>query len=261
MDNFEELIDSLDVSLFEKVQSQSTHLDKQSFLACQLALRDLRPSYAYLEIGSYLGGSIQPYLYDDRCRRIYSIDKRPDLQPDERGIDYAYENNSTARMLENLRQVAPGKMDKITTIDGDTGEIDPAKIGEKVQLCFIDGEHTDEAVVRDFQFSRKVLDSNGAIVFHDSHVTYNGIAECVKYLEKNAVTFNAYALPNIVFVIEIGDFPLHKHPKILERLINNHESYLFSLQNNDGYRQFATRFPFRSVRNFLARVRKQNVSQ
>lgn len=261
MNNFEALIDNLDLKLFEKINSQSTEHDKKTLLAIQAATRELKPDYKYLEIGSYLGGSIQPHLLDDKCAKIYSIDKRPPIQPDERGIDYAYENNSTERMLEKLKEVAPDKMEKIVTIDGDSGEISSSQVADKIELCFIDGEHTDAAVLRDFKFCLSVLAENGAICFHDSQITYNGIADSLKYLDEKSIPYRAYILPHIVFVIEIGEFPLHKYPKILERLIDNHQSYLFSLQNNDEFRRFANRFPFRQLRNFMVKMRKNNISR
>ena len=261
MSNFERAIADLDLNLFSKIDSQSTEHDKQSFLAIQLAVRKLKPGYKYLEIGSYLGGSIQPHLLDDGCARIYSIDKRPEKQPDARGFDYTYLNNSTERMLEKLRTVAPDKMDKLVTIDGDSRSIDPVEIPDKVDLCFIDGEHTDEAVFSDFKFCLNVLNENGCIAFHDAQITYNGIASCVSHLEQSGVTFHAYCLPSIVFVIEVGDFPIHKEPRMFDRLVNNHLSYLFSLQANDHYRKFANKYPFRTMRNFISRVLGGNVSQ
>lgn len=262
MRNFEQAIADLDLGLFEKITSQSTDHDKQTLLACQAAVRELRPGYRYLEIGSYLGGSIQPHLLDDRCERIYSIDKRPKKQPDERKIDYVYLNNSTERMMENLRAVASDRIGKIVTIDGDTREIKQSQIADKIDLCFIDGEHTNTAVLADFKFCLDVLNpAGGAITFHDSQITYNGIADCVAHLKEKGMQFNAYVLPHIVFVIEIGDFPLHKHPSIATRLLNNHESYLFSLQNIDYYREFANKLPFRLYRNFRSRLKKGNVSQ
>jgi hypothetical protein len=127
MNNFDQALEDLDLNLFEKITSQSTEADKRSLLAVQMAVRALRPDYTYLEIGSYLGGSIQPHLLDDKCRRIYSIDKRPSVQPDERGIDYVYRNNSTARMLEGLRQVSTD-LDKIVTIDGETRDLDTGEV-------------------------------------------------------------------------------------------------------------------------------------
>lgn len=261
MENFDELLSNLDLKLFEKIRSQSTDDDKQSFLAVQLAVRELCPDYNYLEIGSYLGGSIQPHLLDEKCAKIYSLDKRPQQQPDERGIEYVYQNNSTARMIEQLKQVAPNNLDKLTTIDGDSREIKPSVVEDKIQLCFIDGEHTDEAVISDFKFCLDVLDDKGAIGFHDAQITYNGIAECVKMLEKAGRKFRAYSLPTIVFVIEIGDFPLHRNPQVMELLIDNHKSYLDSLQFNDNYRRFANRFPFGLLRRLYVKARKQNISE
>jgi len=260
MTDFERDITELDLRLFEKIPSQSTDRDKQSLLAIELAVRELSPEYNYIEIGSYLGGSIQPHLLDPKCRHIYSIDKRPHSQPDARGFDFVYENNSTARMMEKLAAVSENR-EKITTIDGDSKTIDPIEIADKIQLCFIDGEHTDEAVVSDFKFCLRVLADNGAIVFHDAQITYNGIADCISYLEQNDIKFTAYALPNIVFVIEIGNFPIHKNTAIFERLRDNHHSFLFALQNNDHYRRFATRFPFGMLRRLLLKVRGGNVSE
>ncbi len=261
MNTFDQAIGTLDLSLFAKIASQSSDHDKRSFLACQLAVRSLRPTYRYLEIGSYLGGSIQPHLLDQQCAHIYSIDKRPTRQPDERGLDFVYVNNSTQRMLDNLRSVAADQLGKVTTLDGETGAIDPAKIGGPVDLCLIDGEHTDRAALRDFEFCLRVLAPNGAILFHDAQITYGGIIQVLKLLKRRATPFHAYALPNVLFAIEIGEFPLHKHPAILERLVDNYESYLYALQDNDHYRRFANRYPFRVVRNLVARLRGSTVSR
>jgi hypothetical protein len=256
MNNFEQAISNLDIKIFEKIKSQLSDNDKQSLLACHLATRELVPNYNYLEIGSYLGGSIQPHLLDAKCARVYSIDKRPLHQPDNRGVDYTYLNNSTQRMLDLLAEVAP--VDKIRTIDGDTRQISPNQIEEKMQLCFIDGEHTDEAVLSDFKFCLEVLDDDGAIVFHDAPITYNGLANCIEHLKKNNIKFRAYGLPDIVFAVEIGDFPIYKSEKILERLTNNHASYLYSLQYNDQYRQFVNKKPFQLYRRFMTKWKGLN---
>ena len=261
MQNFEQLLSDLDLKLFEQIPSQSTDDDKRSFLAIQLAVRELAPDFNYLEIGSYIGGSIQPYLLDDQCAKIFSIDKRPSQQPDERGIDYVYQNNSTRRMLEQLEKIAPEKLPKLKTIDGETCDLQTSEITEKIQLCFIDGEHTDKAVMSDFRFCLDVLDANGAIAFHDAQITYNGIADCIKFLESSGRKFRAYSLPDVVFVIEIGDFPIHKNGKILDLLTNNYRSYLESLQYNDTYRRFANRFPFRLLKRAYVKARGRNVCE
>ena len=259
MSNFEQLISRLDLKIYEKIKTQLTDNDKQTLLGCQFAVRNLLPKYNYLEIGSYLGGSIQPHLLDEKCARVYSIDKRPLRQPDERGVDYIYLNNSTARMLELLSEIA--LTDKIKTIDGDTRhEVKPSQIEEKIQMCFIDGEHTDEAVLSDFKFCLEVLDENGAILFHDSAINYNAIANCVQYLKDNGIEFRANSLPDAVFVVEIGDFPLHKSPPIMERLLNNHVGFIFQMQYNDYYRQFINKKPFQLYRRLMTKLKGTNIS-
>ncbi len=259
--NFEELIEGLDIKLFEKISSQTTDRDKRSLLACQLAVRTLTPGYTYLEIGSYLGGSLQPFLLDDECSRIYSIDKRPPAQPDERGFNYEYRNNSTQRMLDNLRAISEAGLSKINCIDDDARNIDEKSIEQKPQMCFIDGEHTDHAAFADFLFCLKVLDKNGLLVFHDAPVVYNGLAQVVAYLEQQGVKFRAYNLPDTVFVVEIGEFPIHRMEYIQEMLLNNHVGYLGSLQYNDRYRQFANRPIFKWLRQLKLKATKANVSQ
>jgi hypothetical protein len=256
MSDFDAAIAALDLRLFEKIESQSSDEDKRSLLACQSAVRELRPKYNYLEIGSYLGGSIQPYLLDPRCEQIISIDKRPAVQPDARGVDYTYLNNSTARMMENLSQVADTS--KITTLDGSTKDLDAGQVDPRIDVSFIDGEHTDEAVFADFRFCIDVMTKSGAVLFHDASVTYNGIQRCIAYLDNSQTDYRAYSLPNIVFVIEIGDFPIHRSPAILDRLTNNHGSYLYSLQSNDHYRKFANKTPFRLYRRAAARWKGLN---
>ncbi len=258
MNDFETKISELDISLFDAISSQSTDSDKESLLALQLAVRELTGNYNYLEIGSHLGGSIQPYLFDKRCSAVYSIDKRPEFQPDERGLDYNYRNNSTGRMIEMLREVSPEGVAKITAIDGDTRETDSAVVKEKIHLCFIDGEHTDKAVFSDFRFCLDVLDKRGAIVFHDTQIVYNGVAMCLDYLENEGVSFKSYNLPSILFVVEIGDFSIHRHAKISELLLRGREGYLFSLQNNDEYRVFANKKPFLLYRRLIAKLKGSN---
>lgn len=258
MIGFEQSINNLDLKLFEKISSQSNDHDKQSLLACQLAARELTEGYNYLEIGSYLGGSIQPHLLDEKCRKIYSIDKRPPVQPDERGVEYQYLNNSTARMLENLKLVAPAQIDKVTAIDGDTRQLEPSEIRDKITLCYIDGEHTDAAVLSDFKFCLSVLSENGAILFDDANIIYNGIADCLQHLKDKSVNFRAFSLPDKIFAVEIGDFPIHQNQAILERLLNNYQGYLYSLQSNDLYRQFVNKKPIRFYRKFMTKIKGLN---
>lgn len=257
---FEKQLTQLDIRLFERIRSESTEMDKRSLLAIQSVVRDRVPGYAYLEIGSYLGGSIQPHLLDPKCRAIWSVDRRPPSQPDARGYDWTYNNNSTARMLELLKDIA-GDVSKIKTIDGDSRTISPESITDTIDICFIDGEHTDEAALADFTFCSKVLGYDGAIVFHDAHIVYNAIADALEVLRNSGKDFRSYVLPHTVFIIEIGDFSLLTDAKIAKLAADNSHSYLFALQDNDHFRRFSNRFPFGAMRRLITRFKAANVSE
>ena len=261
MQNFEQRLADLDLSLFERIHSQTTTNDKRSLLAIQQATGEVRPSFTYLEIGSYVGGSIQPYLFDRKCERIISIDKRPVVAADDRGIDQIYINNTTEYMLNNLRQVSEVGVGKITTIDGDVSEINPARVDSRPDLCFIDGEHTDAATWRDFEFCRKVMADNGAIIFHDAMIIYNSLSRAIESLRASGLKVRAYNLPDVVFVIEVGDFPLHRSRAISEMLADNHVGYLNSLRFTDQYRQFANRSLFRFARKLKTKWTRSNVTK
>ena len=256
MTDFDHAIGTLDLSLFAHIESQSTDQDRRSLLACQLAMRTIRGDYVYLEIGSHLGGSLQPHVRDPRCRRIFSIDKRPLSQPDERGVDFAYEGNSTSRMIEGLRRVAPEGLDKLTCIDADASAVAADRIDLQPDLCFIDGEHTDHAATSDFDFCRRVVAPSGAIVFHDASIIYRALARIVRRLEDERAPFIAYHLADSVFVIELGDCPLHATPAIAKMLVNNHVGYLASLEANDHYRTFATQPIFKTLRSIKRTITK-----
>lgn len=112
-----------DLAPFAKIPAQLSAGDKASFLAILRAHGELHGAYAYLEIGSHLGGSIAPVLLDRNCKKIYSIDKRPAVQPDDTGKAYHYPENSTARMMANLRAIDPSADEKVACFDGDTASV------------------------------------------------------------------------------------------------------------------------------------------
>ncbi len=261
MNEFENLLGRLDLKLFEKIHSQTSPNDKRSLLAVQQATREIVSDFTYLEIGSYQGGSLQPYVLDDRCRKVFSIDLRPTISADARGATQVYENNTTDHMLENLKQLTNADTSKIECIDGDVSDIDSSIINTRPQLCFIDGEHTDEATWRDYEFCRSVMTENGAIIFHDAMIIYNCLSRIIARLKEQSVKFRAYNLPDVVFVIEFGDFPIYRSSAISGMLADNHVGYLNSLAFTDQYRRFANRPLFRFVRDLKLKFTKANVTK
>lgn len=248
MHAFEELIAARSLDLFQAIPSQMTDQDKRSLLAVQKALRRVVPAYHYLEIGSHLGGSIQPHLLDPRCASIVSIDPRPIAVKDDRGYDIPYEDNSTARMIELLRAVSPDGIPRIRTFDLDASAVPVEAIHPRPHLCFVDGQHSAQAVLADFAFCRSVLAPDGVITFHDANVVYNGLERIIAALRTSAQEFYAYVLPTSVFVIEFGASRLHEDHDIRLLLRDNAEAYLFGLQTMEHYREVLNRPAMRAIR-------------
>lgn len=214
MPEFEARLDRLDTSLFS-IRSQSTQADWAGWLAIQRAIRKAG-AYTYLEIGSYLGGSIQQHLLDPLCRSIISIDKRAIVAPDERDELPRYEDASTEKMLENLRKIDARAVNKITTFDCDARDVDPGKIAEPPKFCFIDGEHTKSAVTSDFAFCLRVCDPDAAICFHDARIVYPGLIEIISVLKAHNITFVGRRLTGDTLAILLRDCPAATDAYILK---------------------------------------------
>jgi hypothetical protein len=229
--DFTRRLDALDVSLFDAVATQSSDDDRRAWLAVQRAVRS--PSgYVYLEIGSHLGGSIQQHLLDPWCRAIVSIDKRPLSQPDDRGIEFRYDGNSTACMLEHLRRVAPDALAKLRCFDADASEVEPSAIGDRADFCLIDGAHVHAAVLADFEACLRFSSPNAAICFHDAFVTHRAIATIVASLRARAIPWQARKLGGSTFGIFLGDCPARTDARV-QALSRDGEGWLFTRRMRD----------------------------
>lgn len=205
MVTIDERIRSLDTGLFDSIPSQTSDEDKKALLLLQRCVRS-RGEYVYLEIGSHLGGTIQPFYIDPLCTLVYSIDKRPVSQPDERGRVFEYPENSTERMLSYLSSAFPSVDEsKIKTYDCDACEVDAKEISEKPDLCFIDGEHTNNAVVSDFEFCFKAGCRDAIIAFHDTCFVHEGIINIKKRLSDRSIRFRGFMLDGSIYAILLND--------------------------------------------------------
>lgn len=236
-------IQSLDIKLFEAISSQTSEGDKISLLYLQRCARG-SGNYTYLEIGSHLGGSLQPFYQDPLCTLIYSIDKRPLKQPDERGIDYHYPENSSQRMVTNLLTVYPGVgQNKLKIFDCNAADININQINVKPNLCFIDGEHTNKAVLSDFDFCFNVCDENAMIAFHDANYVFKGINQIKKILKYKKINFLGLALRDNVYVILLNKAK-DQYSKDLKPVARNEQKFalkvgieLFKIQFKNKFLQ------------------------
>jgi hypothetical protein len=251
MDDFQQKLKRLDVGLFKHVLSQSTEEDRRSLLALQSAVREEHSEFVYLEIGSYQGGSLQPFVVDPRCKRILSIDPRPYTLPDSRGTE-KYPDNSTARMLQWLGQIPGADLAKIQTFEEGTDTLKPEAISVTPDLCFIDGEHTDAAALRDARFCLSVAKPDGCIAFHDANLIYGALDQFLKELQQAGRAFRPYVLPDSLFAIDLGAARYGEVEPVSGRRAENYKAYLAGMLANDWYR-YAYHLP---VYRFLRKIRR-----
>jgi hypothetical protein len=248
-------IDALDEALFGYLPAQLTSGDRRSLLALQAACRAVYRTFVYLEIGSHLGGSLQVLVRDPSCAQIISIDARPEWQPDERGLDFAYRDNSTKRMLDGLAGVPGADVSKIETFDFPTSSIPIESITATPKMCLIDGEHTDRAALGDARFCRAVCKGYGCIVFHDAQIIYRAIGQFLGEVERDGLPATAYLLPDHLFVVELGESPLVKTAHVADAERNGYKAFLAGLEANEPYRAFFNRRRFRVTRRLRALLR------
>jgi SAM-dependent methyltransferase len=249
MSHVEMRIQTLDVGLYGCIESQTTPNDRKSLLAIQSVMRSrLREPFVYLEIGSHLGGSLQPLVVDPNCARIVSIDPRPLVFPDGRGLDLNYPDNSTSRMLTLLGDVPGANIAKITTIESSTDALPASAVKERPDYCFIDGEHTDTAALRDAQFCLQVVNPDGCLVFHDANLIYRGLERFLWELERIGRAFRTYILSDSIAVVELGACEMMDIEPVRTLLRKNYQAYLYGLRSYEWYLEVLNRPLFRLLR-------------
>ncbi len=170
------------------VTSQTSTNDKRVLLRLREILHGC-PSYSYAEIGSYLGGSLTPFLRDPKCTAILSIDDRGRNQPDERGRNYDYSGVSHETMLTTLQSHGLS-VDKIEVFDG---SISAYSGGDShYDFLFIDGEHTDWACFRDFIHGMKLVKKDAIVAFHDSGLIWKSLKIIQEYLNSTGIRYEFY---------------------------------------------------------------------
>jgi hypothetical protein len=201
-------VNRLDISLFDQIHAGGTSSeDVRSLLALHATLAE-RGNFDYLEIGSYMGRSIQALVADPRCRKIVSIDRRDAVTADVRSHPVEYPGNATAAMLDSLAQVPGANIDKLIAIDASTEDLSPADLS--ADLCFIDAEHTSRAALRDARFCRRAIRDRGVIVFHDRLLVNAGIREFLGGLGR----YRAYPLSHDLLVVELNVPSLLSDPRV-----------------------------------------------
>ena len=194
-------IEALDEELFSPIEGP-TSWDRRSLLALHAAVAARCATFSYLEIGSYLGGSLQTVMRDPRCTTVMSIDPRISVVPDQVRGTSTYKGNTTARMRNLLAELPDVDMDKLATFETPTDVMAVGSLPTTPDYCFIDGEHTDEAAIRDARFCREAMGGAGVIAFHDYSIVEGGIRAFLR--EAWTDVSLAVAFTGQVFALELG---------------------------------------------------------
>jgi hypothetical protein len=232
--------DFMDIKDYFPIPSQTSVADKKALLSLTSLFNK---DYNYLEIGSFLGGSLTPHLLENRCKIILSIDDREKIQPDERGVDYDYREITTQMMIDRLLSYN-FKIDKLETFDYSINEY---KSTDKLyDIAFIDGEHTDIACYRDFLYTFKLLKRDSICIFHDSYIVYKGIQAILVYLDFNKIDYKFVKILDCdVSVLFFGD------------TINLYTDSLFAIEDSIHFFKLSERLRAESIIKNLSNLEKK----
>jgi len=231
---------SLDEELFSfiDIQSETPDWDRRSLLALHSAAAEALGSFCYLEIGSFLGGSLQAVMRDPRCAHVISVDPRPAESPDNRGPNWIYADNTTAHMLDLLGQLPDVDISKISTFERGTDSLRVDQLRHRPQYCFIDGEHTDHAALRDARFCAEAIGGVGVIAFHDYPIIGQAIRSFLRDVWSD-VSF-AVAFTGAVFAVELGGRGILRSEVVTRAVSSNWHSLTWRLVS----RPKSTAIPF-----------------
>lgn len=126
---------------------------------------------SYLEIGVHNGASMSYVVSNNKPIQCYGID----LFDDTTGYYKTNDKISLLRTTSNINK--NNKCSEINLIKGNSFSDETVKelesaLSEKVDLLFIDGDHSYEGVKNDFLKYSKFVKSNGLIILDDFDLTY-----------------------------------------------------------------------------------------
>jgi hypothetical protein len=207
------LLQSRDIAIYDFVPTQTSSGDRRSLLELQRMVREKHGTYVYLEIGSFLGGTLTPFCVDEDCRAIYSIDARVVTAPNEGGgLISDYGTHTSLAMRQRLVAATGFDSSRLQCFDCDMREVGDDAVSQKADLVLIDGEHTNSAVVSDFLAVEKFLAADAVIAFHDYWCVEGGVRQICEHLRKRGVRFSSVKLEGEVFALFLDrKMPLHSH--------------------------------------------------
>ena len=143
----------------------------------------------YLEIGTHSGGSACLMLKHPKLTNVYGMDLETSTrhQAVEENVQrYKREDNHFYYFIGNSRD-----KDVVKKVRG---------VVKQVDMLFIDGEHTVEAVIDDFLNYKDLVNEGGYIIFDDYHdAGYNPVVKHGVDMIVNEYLFDEYEVVGFVY--------------------------------------------------------------
>jgi hypothetical protein len=194
------------------VMSHTTDGDKVFLLKTIDLTKEINGDFSFLEIGSFFGGTLAPFLSEESCIDIFSVDDRQKYVPDERGCSLNFSDVTTRTMIDTLHSCGLST-NKLRTHDGSIESV-PSDSGS-FDICFIDGEHTDTACFRDFIWILPFMKKNSIITFHDSSLIFKSLGIIMEYMKHSKIEHKFFKTHSSdIMAIMLGDFIYANHEEL-----------------------------------------------
>jgi predicted O-methyltransferase YrrM len=155
------------------------------------------------EIGTYNGFTTLHFAYnspDDS--KIYTLDLPPDFEVKDK-VHYSYDDLLVVELSKKNIARRVYKNDpmarKIVELFGDSEKFDYSPYYGKIDMVFIDGNHSYPYVKSDTENAFRMLSDRGVIIWHDfDYIIHRDV---FKYLNRLSEDHKIYSIPHTRFAI------------------------------------------------------------
>ena len=158
---------------------------------------------AVFEIGTYNGLTTLHFAYNTpENATIYTLDLPPDFEIKDKS-GYSYDDLMVLQLSkENFARRAykgNGMGSKVIELFGDSMKFDFSPYYGRIDMVFIDGNHSYRYVQSDTQNAFKMLSENGVIIWHDfDYIIHRDVFKCLNGLSRK---YKIYSIPQTRFAI------------------------------------------------------------
>jgi predicted O-methyltransferase YrrM len=163
---------------------------------------ELEPKTIF-EIGTYNGFTTLHFAYNSSAdSKIYTLDLPPDFEVTDK-IHYSYDDLLVVELSKKNIARRVYKNDpmgrKIIELFGDSEKFDYSPYYGKIDMVFIDGNHSYPYVKSDTENAFKMLSDQGVIIWHDfDYIIHRDV---FKYLNRLSEEYKIYSIPHTRFAI------------------------------------------------------------